>query len=150
MIQERFLHLSNTISRYFYQILCALVEMLLHYMKLLNKNYQTNIQIQDNLKYALYFQDYFGILNQTHINIHILYKKCTFYQNYISILLQNIFTIIIFDLCYYYILPKKERLVYDSRVLIDIVVNHRFSVPKDKYFFTNTGYCNSDYAMISY
>ena len=58
--------------------------------------------------------------------------------------------VVTFDLCYCYVLPEWERFVHDSRVLIDVVVNHGFSIPKEKYYLTNAGYCNFDYTIILY
>ena len=74
-IQERFQHSGDIVSQSFHQVLDALVEMYSYYMKLPDKNNQTNIQIQDNLKYASYFQDCLSALDGTHINTHISYKK---------------------------------------------------------------------------
>lgn len=55
-----------------------------------------------------------------------------------------------FDLCYYYIILKWEKPINNSRVLIDVVVNHQCLVFEDKYYLANARYCNSDYFMILY
>lgn len=55
-----------------------------------------------------------------------------------------------FDFCYCNFMLEQKRSTYDSKVLIDIIDNHRFSISEDKYYLIDTGYCNSDYTMIPY
>ena len=124
--------------------------MYLHYVKLLNENYQIDAQIKNNLKYASFFQDYLGALDRTHIDVYIPYKKRTPYKNYKGTLSQNVIAVVTFNFCYCYVLPRCERFVHDNRILTDAVVNHGFSVLEKEYYFANAGYCNSDYAMIPY
>ena len=106
--------------------------------------------IEDNPKYASYFQDCLGALDGTHIDTHIPYEKRTPYRNRKGTLSQNVLAVVTFDLCYCYVLPGWEGSAHDSRVLTDAVVNHGFSVPEEKYYLADAGYCNSDYAMIPY
>lgn len=87
LVQKIFQHLDNIVSKCFHQVLDALVEMHSHYMKLPDKNYQTDVRIKDNLKYASYFQNCFGVLDEIHIDTYILYKKRTSYRNHKGILL---------------------------------------------------------------
>lgn len=90
------------------------------------------------------------ILDGIYINAHIPYKKRTFYQNRKSTLSQNVLAVVTLNLCYYYVLLGWERSAHNSRVLTDKVVNQKFSVLEKKYYLSNTGYCNFDYAMIPY
>lgn len=89
-------------------------------------------------------------MDRTHIDAHISYEKRIPYRNRKGTLSQNVLAIVTFDLRYCYVLPGWEGSAHDSRVLTDVVVNHGFSVPEDKYYLADAGYCNSDYAMIPY
>lgn len=50
------------------------------------------------------------------------------------------FIVIIFDFWFYYILLKEEKLAYNSKILINIVVNYGFLVFKEKYYLGNARY----------
>lgn len=137
-------------KQYFDQVLNTLVEIYSYYMKLTNENDQIDVWIKNNLKYALYFYNCLGALDEIHIDAHISYKKRISYEQHKGILSQKMLVVITFNHRYYYDLLGSKRSANNNRRLIDIVVNHEFSVPEDKYYFVNTRYYNSDYAMIPY
>lgn len=109
-VQERFQHSGDTVSRYFHEVLDALVEMQMHkhYVKLPDEGYQTDGQVANNPKYALYFDDCLGALDRTHIDAHVSYEKRMPYRNRKGTLSQNILAVVTFDLRYCYVLPGWE------------------------------------------
>lgn len=149
-VQERFQHSGDTVSRYFHEVLDALVQMYACYVKLPDEKYQTDERIMGDSKYASYFDECFGALDGTHIHAHVPYEKRIPYRNRKGTLSQNVLAVITFDLRYCYVLPGWEGSAHDSRVLTDAVANHGFSVPEDKYYLADAGYSNSDYVMIPY
>lgn len=70
VILKRFLNLSNLVRQCFYQILDALIEIYLHYIKLPNKNFETNAQIKNNSHYASYYQDCLSALDKKDIDVY--------------------------------------------------------------------------------
>lgn len=104
------------------------MEICAYYILLPGENYQKDKRITIDLKYVFYFWDYFSAHNRTNIHILISYVKCILYENQKNILSQNVLTVIIFDLWYYYILPRWKEFVDDSRVVIDAIANQEFFI----------------------
>ena len=149
-VQESFQHSGNSVSQYFHEIRDALDQMHIHYVKLPDKMHQTDKQSMNNSKYASYFGDCLRALDGTHIEAYVPYKKRILYRNHKRTLSQNVLAVMTFYLQYCYILPGWERSAHDSRVLTDVVGNHGFKVPKNKYYLADAGYPNFDYVMIPY
>ena len=74
-VEEKFQHSGDNVSRYFHEVLDALVQMYTHYVKLPDEGHQTDKQIIDDSKYASYFGDCLGALDRTHIEEHFFYEK---------------------------------------------------------------------------
>ncbi len=110
-----------------------------HYVQLPSITYQTDARIKEDSKYGPYFEHCSDALDGTHIPAHILFTNRIPYRNRKSFFSPNVLADVTFDLRYCYILPGWEGSVHDSRVLVDVVQNQGFVIPKEKYFLVDAG-----------
>ena len=130
-VQEKFQHSGDILSQYFYEVLDALVQMNTYYVKLRDKRHQTDKRIMDDSKYASYFGDCLGALDETHIEANVPHEKRISYRKHKGTLSQNVFAVVTFYLRYCDVLPGWERSANDSWVLTDAVGNHGFKVKEN-------------------
>lgn len=149
-VQEHFQHSRFTTSFYFKEVLATMLILHVKYVhqpQLLNL---TSDVILQNLKYSLYFENCMSALDGTHIAMHVLTIEQKPYRNWKKYLSQNILVAYNFDMKFTYRLAWWEGLVYDRRVLNDIIETKGFKIPVGKYYFGDAGYSNSDYLLVPY
>jgi hypothetical protein len=80
-VQEHFGRGAPTVSRYFHQILQALLDLHLETVQLPDKDTPLGERISKDPKYCSYFTDCLGALDGTHIKMHIPLDKQPRYRN---------------------------------------------------------------------
>ena len=150
VVQERFSHSGETISRCFHEVLEALL--LLHKETVILPVTDTPVgsRITDDPKYGPYFSDCVGALDGTHIAMHIPAINQGRYRNRKGWISQNVLAVCNFDMEFTYILGGWEGSAHDTAVLRSAVGSHGFKTPKRKYWLGDAGYSNSETILTPY
>lgn len=115
------------------------------------KNFKLlDFYIVNNIKYFSYFDNCLRVLNDTHLLAYLLATIVLPYWNQKRWLLQNIFGIYRMNLIFCYLLASWERLVYDNKMLENVLFIRNFKIFDRKYYFTYARYHNIDYLLYFY
>ena len=149
-VQERYQHSGSTVSRYFNEVLQALFQLHVQYVRLPESPYLPCARISEDPKYTPYFDDCIGAIDGTHIPIHMLAGEGIPYRNRKDFTSQNVLAACNFDMQFTYILPGWEGSAHDGRVLGDAMNGKGFTIPKGKYYLGDAGYSNSNSLLVPY
>ncbi|KAK6912240.1 Harbinger transposase-derived nuclease domain [Dillenia turbinata] len=145
VIQERFQHSGETISRHFNNVLKAIKSLsreFLHAPPL-----STPPEIIRSNRYYPYFKDCIGVIDGMHVPAHVPAKDQSRFRNKKGILSQNVLAACTFDLQFIFIYPGWEGAAADSRVLRAVLddPDQNFPlIPEGKYYLVDTSYSNMD------
>ena len=104
-ICNRFQHLGDTVSRYYYKVSNALVILYRKTVQLPKSPYLTPLYILSSPKFTPYFDNCLGVLDGIHISIHVPAADCIPWRNRKGELTQNVLAVYGFDILFHYILP---------------------------------------------
>jgi hypothetical protein len=138
-IQERFQHSGETVHRYFYAVLRALVR-LHEEMVLLPLPTVTPWEIKRKTRFWPYFKDCIGALDGSHIRARVPESDTSRFRNRKGFLSQNVLAACTFNLRFCYVLAGWEGSAHDSRVLNHARSDSDFVIPNDKYYLADAGY----------
>ncbi|KAI3451701.1 hypothetical protein Pfo_008366 [Paulownia fortunei] len=134
MLQERFQHAGETISRHFNTVLKALMNFSMSVIVALSFE-QIPSYIHNNPKYWPHFKDCIGAINGTHVHAIIPTNEQLAYRGRKGDCTQNIMAACLFDMRFTFVWAGWEETAHDSRMFNEVV--HR---PTLKFPMPPTGY----------
>ncbi|RWR85031.1 putative nuclease HARBI1 [Cinnamomum micranthum f. kanehirae] len=144
VMQNRFQHSGETISRYFNKVLSAILRLCPHYIKPAGS--ETPPEIATNPLFNPYFKDCIGAIDGTHIPAWVRSEDQVRYQNRKGFLSQNVMVVVSFDMRFQYVFAGWEGSASDSKILQDALWRrpyNRLQVPTGKYYLVDAGYANT-------
>ncbi|KAK7314853.1 hypothetical protein VNO77_33381 [Canavalia gladiata] len=145
VIQERFQHSGETISRHFNNVLKAIKSLSREVLQ--PPQLTTPPEILNNARFYPYFKDCIGVIDGMHIPAHVPAKDQSRFRNKKGILSQNVLAACTFDLQFIFIYPGWEGSVTDSHVLravLDDPDQNFPQIPQGKYYLVDMGYLNTE------
>jgi hypothetical protein len=121
-----------------------------HTVKLPTSNTLPSEHITKNPKFAQYFTDCIGAIDETYIDVHLPPSVQSKYRNRKHHLSQNVLAACNFEMQFLYILAGWEGSAHDTTVLRDAQYNHGFTTPSKKYWLGDAGYSNSETVLVPY
>ncbi|XP_058079801.1 uncharacterized protein LOC131228000 [Magnolia sinica] len=150
VIENQFIRLGETVSRYFTKALDAVVGLYPNFVKL--PSAETPPEILSNPKWSTYFQDCIGAIDGIHVPAYVPALESATYRNRKGILSQNVMVACTFDMKFVYVLAGWEGSVSDARILHSTLTHttDRFTIPQGKYHIVDAGYAHLPGFMASY
>lgn len=145
VIQERYQHSGETISRHFNNVLRAVKSLSREFLQL--PPVSTPLQILESNRFYPYFEDCIGVIDGMRIPAHVPAKDQSRFRNRKGILTQNVLAACTFDLQFIFVYPGWEGSATASRVLravLDDPDQNFPPIPQGKYYLVDTGYVNMD------
>ncbi|KAL5822179.1 hypothetical protein ACOSQ3_024061 [Xanthoceras sorbifolium] len=144
VIQERFQHSGETISRYFNNVLKAIKSLSREFLQ--PPPFCTPAEILSSKRFDPYFKDCIGVIDGMHIPAHVPAKDQSQFRNKKGLLSQNVLAACTFDLQFIFVYPGWEGSAPDSRVLravLDDSDQNFPHIPEGKYYLVDMGYANT-------
>ncbi|KAL5730891.1 hypothetical protein ACHQM5_003675 [Ranunculus cassubicifolius] len=142
LLQERFQHSDETISRHFNNVLDAIVALSGEFFQPADSSTPPEI-LQDSRFYP-YFKDCVGAIDGTHIPALINSNDKVPFINRKGVTTQSILVACSFDLQFQYVLAGWEGSATDSRILNSALTrDNKLHVPQGKYYLADGGYANT-------
>ncbi|RWR96010.1 putative nuclease HARBI1 [Cinnamomum micranthum f. kanehirae] len=143
VMQNRFQHSGETISRYFNRVLSAILHLSPHYIKPAGSD--TPLEIATNPTFYPYLKDCIGAIDGTHIPAWVRLEDQVRYRNRKGFLSQNVMAVVSFDMKFQYVFAGWEGSASDSKVLQDALSRpyNRLQVPTGKFYLVDGGYANT-------
>ncbi|KAM7513853.1 hypothetical protein LguiA_003436 [Lonicera macranthoides] len=145
VIQERFQHSGETISRHFNNVLKAIKSLSREFLQPAPTS--TPPEILASNRFYPYFKDCIGVIDGMHIPAHVPAKDQSRFRNKRGDLSQNVLAACTFDLQFIFIYPGWEGSAADSRVLravLDDPDQNFPEIPEGKYYLVDMGYSNME------
>lgn len=145
VIQERFQHSGETISRHFNNVLKAIKSLSREFLQ--PPEDTTSPEILNSARFYPYFKDCIGVIDGMQIPAHVPAKDQSRFRNKKGILSQNVLAACTFDLQFIFIFPGWEGSVTDSRVLkavLDDPDQNFPQIPQGKYYLVDQEYLNTE------
>lgn len=145
VIQERFQHSGETISRHFNNVLKAIKSLSREFLQ--PPNISTASEILNSNRFYPYFKDCVGVIDGMHIPAHVPAKDQSRFRNRKGVLSQNVLAACTFDLQFIFVYPGWEGSAADSRVLravLDDPDQNFPHIPEGKYYLVDAGYSNME------
>ncbi|KAL5730890.1 hypothetical protein ACHQM5_003674 [Ranunculus cassubicifolius] len=142
LLQERFQHSDETISRHFNNVLDAIVALSGEFFQPADSSTPPKI-LQDSRFYP-YFKDCVGAIDGTHIPALIKSNDKVPFINREGVTTQSVLVACSFDLQFQYVLAGWEGSATDSRILNSALTrDNKLHVPQGKYYLADGGYANT-------
>ncbi|XP_030479340.1 uncharacterized protein LOC115696587 [Cannabis sativa] len=144
VVQNRFQHPGETISRHFNKYLQACVRLEKLYLTLAGRGVRQ--EISSNQLFYPWFKDCVGAIDGTHIPAWVPVGDQQGYRNRKGFLSQNVLAVVVFDMNFQYVLAGWEGSASDSRVLRNAIwerQQNKLKVPNGKYYVVDAGYANT-------
>ncbi|XVE83458.1 hypothetical protein DITRI_Ditri16bG0089600 [Diplodiscus trichospermus] len=151
VIQERFQHSGETISRHFNNVLKAIKSLSREFLQ--PPNICTPPEILNSNRFSPYFKDCIGVIDGMHIPAHVPAKDQSRFRNRKGVLSQNVLAACTFDLQFIFVYPGWEGSAADSRVLRAVLDDPDQNFPhisEGKYYLVDTGYSNMEGFLAPY
>nr|XP_004512634.1 uncharacterized protein LOC101506160 isoform X2 [Cicer arietinum] len=145
VIQERFQHSGETISRHFNNVLKAIKSLSREFLQ--PPQHTTSSEIINSARFYPYFKDCIGVIDGMQIPAHVPAKDQSRFRNKKGVLSQNVLAACTFDLQFIFVYPGWEGSVTDSRVLravLDDPDQNFPQIPQGKYYLVDQGYLNTE------
>lgn len=145
VIQERFEHSGETISRHFNNVLKAVKSLSREFLQ--PPPISTPPEILRSNRFHPYFKDCLGVIDGMHLPAHVPAKDQSRFRNKKGVLSQNVLAACTFDLQFIFIYPGWEGSAADSRVLravLDDPDQNFPQIPQGKYYIVDNGYSNTE------
>ncbi|KAL5726080.1 hypothetical protein ACHQM5_009151 [Ranunculus cassubicifolius] len=142
LLQERFQHSGETISRHFNTVLNVIVALAGDFFEPASPT--TPLEILEDPRFYPYFKNYVGAIDGTHIPALIASCEKVPFINREGTVSQNVLVACSFDLQFQYGLAGWEGSATDSRVLNSALTRgNKLHVPEGKYYLVDGGYANT-------
>ncbi|KAF6167107.1 hypothetical protein GIB67_041362 [Kingdonia uniflora] len=143
VIQERYQHSGETISRHFNNVLKAIKSLSRELLQ--PPDHTTPSHIFGNARFDPYFKDCIGAIDGMHIPAHVPAKDQSRFRNRKGVLSQSALVACTFDLQFIFVYPGWEGSAADSHVLRTVLddPDQNFpQVPEGKYYLVDGEYSN--------
>ncbi|KAI0497482.1 hypothetical protein KFK09_020711 [Dendrobium nobile] len=141
---EFFQHSLETVSRYFNQVLKAIVSLSDEFISIPSADVDCHPFIRANEQFHPFFKNAVGAIDGTHIPAVVSTQLQNRYRNRKGFTSQNVMAAVSFDRQFVYVASGWEGSAADMRVLRWAVEQGQFEVPRNKYFLVDSGYANTD------
>ncbi|XP_031107210.1 uncharacterized protein LOC116011916 isoform X2 [Ipomoea triloba] len=146
VIQERFQHSGETISRHFNNVLKAIKSLAREFLQ--PPPLTTPPEILKSNRLYPYFKDCIGVIDGLHIPAHVPAKDQARFRNKKGYLSQNVLAACTFDLQFIFVYPGWEGSAVDSRVLravLDDPDQNFPPIPEDTKGYCHSSMCDSQF-----
>ncbi|KAJ8752292.1 hypothetical protein K2173_003928 [Erythroxylum novogranatense] len=144
MVQERFQHSGETISRWFGIVLEVVSRMSIDFIKPKDPTFrEIPSKIKDDGRYWPYFKDCIGAIDRTHIPVVVPRSNQIKYIERKDIPTQNVMAVCDFDMCFTFAWAGWEDTAHDARIFMEALRNdilHFPHPPRGKYYLVDAGY----------
>ncbi|XP_026399632.1 putative nuclease HARBI1 [Papaver somniferum] len=139
VLQERFQHSGETISRHFNAVLDAIVQLADDFLQPAGPC--TPDEIRDNPRFYPYFKNCVGAIDGTHIPAMVSEEEQPLYRNRKGFISQNVLVACSFDLQFHYVLAGWEGSAHDGRVLDSALTrSDKLIVLEGKFYLGDAGF----------
>ncbi|XBH65338.1 hypothetical protein VPH35_118952 [Triticum aestivum] len=139
VIHNTFRRSTETISRYFKQVLYAVGELREEMIR--RPSGQTPPKIRGSPRWYPYFKDCIGAIDGTHVTARVPRSQSAAYRGRKHYTSQNVLAAIDFDLKFTYVLAGWEGSVHDANILTDSMSRpDGINIPDGKFYLGDAGY----------
>ena len=135
--QDRFRHSGETISRYFNQVLEALIQLYPEFVKPPLETIPP--EISHSRKFFPFFRNCIGAADGIHVLAMVPPEDAVRFRNRKGDISQNVLGICNFNLQFSYVYPGWEGSAHDARVLEAALASDLYT-PEGKYYLVDAGY----------
>lgn len=130
MMQERFQHSGETVSRHFHRVLVACLKLSFEYIKPQDRRFRNvNEKIQNDQRYWPFFENAIGAIDGTHIPCVVSSSEQPRYIGRKGYPTQNIMAVCDWDMCFIFALPGWEGTAHDARVFENALTTASMNFP---------------------
>ncbi|XP_057719160.1 uncharacterized protein LOC130980551 [Arachis stenosperma] len=144
MIQERFQHSGETVSRHFHEVLVACLRLSIKYIKPSDPKFQNvHSKIKNDQRYWPFFKNAIGAIDGTHIPCVVSPSDQPKFIGRKGYPTQNIMAVCDWDMCFIFALPGWEGTAHDARVFDNAITTPTMNFPHPppgKYYLVDAGY----------
>jgi hypothetical protein len=121
IVQERFQHSGETVSRHFTRVLMAVSRIAIDIINPIDMEFR-NVpsKIHDDERYWPYFKDCIGAIDETHVPVKISPSKQIPYIGRKWTSTQNVMAVCNFRLCFTFVWARWEGTAHDTRIFFKL------------------------------
>ncbi|XP_026395767.1 putative nuclease HARBI1 [Papaver somniferum] len=139
ILQERFQHSGETISRHFNAVLDVIVQLADDFLQPAGPS--TPDEIRENPRFYPYFKNCIGAIDGTHMPAMVSEDEQPIYRKRKGFISQNVLVACSFDLQFQYVLAGWEGSAHDGRILdSSLTRSDKLIVPEGKYYLGDAGF----------
>ncbi|KAL0919399.1 hypothetical protein M5K25_011491 [Dendrobium thyrsiflorum] len=136
--------LAETVSRYFNQVLQAIVSLADEFITLPPVEVDCHPFVRANEQFYPFFRNAIRAIDGTHVPAVVGNTLQNRYRNRKGFTSQNVMAAVSFDRQFVYVASGWEGSAADMRVLRWAIEQGQFEVPCSKYYLVDSGYANTD------
>ncbi|XP_050877618.1 uncharacterized protein LOC127081403 [Lathyrus oleraceus] len=130
MIQERFQHSGETVSRHFHRVLRACLKLSMKYIKPEDPTFHDcHSKIKNDQRYWPFFKNAIGAIDGTHVSCVVNANEQTRYIGRKGYPTQNIMAVCDWNMCFTFVLAGWEGTAHDARVFDQALTNVNLNFP---------------------
>ena len=130
IIQERFQHSGETVSRQFHRVLRSCLKLSFDLIRPQDYRFEhVHEKIQHDNRYWPYFKDCIGAIDGTHVPCVVSSKESVKYIGRKGYTSQNVMAVCDWDMCFIFALPGWEGSAHDARVFKDALTKPKYNFP---------------------
>jgi hypothetical protein len=121
IVQERFQHSGETVSKHFTRVLMAVSRMAIDIINPIDREFRdVPRKIRDNEWYWPYFKDYIGAIDRTHVPVKIFPSKQIPYIGRKGTPTQNVM-VCDFCMCFTFVWAGWKGIVHNTRIFLEAI-----------------------------
>jgi hypothetical protein len=130
IVQERFQHSGETVSRHFTRVLMAVSRMAIDIINPIDREFK-NVprKIRDDERYWPYFKNCIGAIDGTHIPVKISPSKQIPYIGRKGTPTQNVMAVCDFHMCFTFVWAGWEGTAHDTRIFLEAIRKEELRFP---------------------
>ncbi|XP_024641527.2 uncharacterized protein [Medicago truncatula] len=144
MIQERFQHSGETVSRHFYRVLHACLKLSFKYIKPEDPMFrECHAKIKNDQRYWPFFKNVIGAIDGTHVSCVVSASEQPRFIGRKGYPTQNIMAVCDWNMCFTFILAGWEGTAHDALVFDKALTTANLNFPhppQGKYYLVDSGY----------
>ena len=130
MIQERFQHSGETVSRHFHKVLIACLKLSFKYIKPQDTRVCTiHAKIRNDRRYWPFFKNVIGAIDGAHIPCVVSPTEQAKFIGRKGYSTQNVMAVCDWDMCFTFVLPGWEGTAHDARVFYNALTAADMNFP---------------------
>uniref|UniRef100_A0A5B6Z1I6 Uncharacterized protein n=1 Tax=Davidia involucrata TaxID=16924 RepID=A0A5B6Z1I6_DAVIN len=145
MLQHRFEHSGETISRHFHEVLTACVKLSMDNVKPHGRHAPFPEYLRSNPKFWPHFQNCIGAIDGTHVKANLPVDERIPFICRKGYPTQNIMAACGWDMCFTFAWPGWEGAAQDTQIFYQAIQSPNLNFPKpvgDEFYLVDTGYPN--------